>query len=147
MCNGNTFYSPQLNEVMTPFEQRRVRIEAYKRQKQKENSLKISGEVTEKGDIVSFEGKGEGKGKGTTTSNKEDGGGDGASVPTVLAWEWYVNELLQEQQWIEVMPSIISVSFWIRAALPSRSCSARNVMTTATGGEETARTETPRRLD
>ena len=45
VCNGNTFYSPKLNEVMKPFEQRRARIEAYKLQKQKENSLKISGEV------------------------------------------------------------------------------------------------------
>ena len=107
VCNGNTFYSPKLNEVMKPFEQRRARIEAYKLQKQKENSLKISGEAPEKSDIVSFEGKGKGEGKGegkgTTTSNKEDDGGDGASVPTVLAWERYVNELQQEQQWIEVM--------------------------------------------
>ena len=107
VCNGNTFYSPKLNEVMKPFEQRRARIEAYKLQKQKENSLIISGEASEKSDIVSFEGKGKGEGKGegkgTTTSNKEDGGGDGASVPTVLAWERYVNELQQEQQWIEVM--------------------------------------------
>ncbi len=98
VCNGNTFYSPKLNEVMKPFEQRRARIEAYKLQKQKENSLKISGEAPEKSGIVSFEGKGKG-----TTSNKEDDGGDGASVPTVLAWERYVNELQQEQQWIEVM--------------------------------------------
>jgi len=107
VCNGNTFYSPKLNEVMKPFEQRRARIEAYKLQKQKENSLKINGEDPEKSDIVSFEGKGKGEGKGegkgTTTSNKEDDGGDGASVPTVLAWERYVNELQQEQQWIEVM--------------------------------------------
>ena len=95
VCNGNTFYSPKLNEVMKPFEQRRARIEAYKLQKQKENSLKISGEAPEKSGVVSFEGKGkgEGKGEGTTTSNKEDDGGDGASVPTVLAWERYVNEL------------------------------------------------------
>ena len=107
VCNGNTFYSPKLNEVMKPFEQRRARIEAYKLQKQKENSLIISNEAPEKSDIVSFEGKGEGegKGKGKTTSTKEEKGGDdgGASVPTVLAWERYVNELQQEQQWIEVM--------------------------------------------
>ena len=103
VCNGNTFYSPKLNGVMKPFEQRRVRIEAYKLQKQKENSLIISGEASEKSDIVSFEGKGEGK--GTTTSNKEEKGGDdgGASVSAVLAWERYVNALQQEQQWIEVM--------------------------------------------
>ena len=106
VCNGNTFYSPKLNEVMKPFEQRRARIEAYKLQKQKENSLKISGEAPEKSDIVSFEGKGKGEGKGKTTSKEEKGGGDAvavASVPSTLAWERYIDELQQEQQWIEVM--------------------------------------------
>ena len=50
---------------MKPFEQRRARIEAYKRNKEKENSLETSDVSTEKSDIVSFEvnGKGEGKGK------------------------------------------------------------------------------------
>jgi len=37
-CVGNTFYSPKLNEVMKPFEERRARIEAYKRDKQKQKS-------------------------------------------------------------------------------------------------------------
>ena len=37
-----TFYSPKLNQVMKPFEDRRAKIEAYKRQKQKENLLEIS---------------------------------------------------------------------------------------------------------
>ena len=54
VCNGNTFYSPKLNEIMKPFEQRRVRIEAYKRQKEKENLLEISGEAPGKSDIVSM---------------------------------------------------------------------------------------------
>ena len=48
---------------MKPFEDRRARIEAYKRQKQKENSLEISDVSSEKGDIVSFEVKGKGKEK------------------------------------------------------------------------------------
>ena len=61
VCNGNTFYSPKLNEVMKPFEQRRAKIEAFKRRKEKENLLEISNEAPEKSDIVSFEGKGEGK--------------------------------------------------------------------------------------
>ena len=108
VCNGNTFYSPKLNEVMKPFEQRRARIEAYKLQKQKENSLKISGEAPEKSDIVSFEGKGkgEGKGEGKTTSTKEekdDVVDDVVSTSMTLAWERYVNELADEQQWIEIM--------------------------------------------
>ena len=108
VCNGNTFYSPKLNEVMKPFEQRRVRIEAYKRQKEKENLLEISEVSSEKSDIVSFEvkGKGEGKGEGKTTSTKEEKDDDVVAVvpvPSTLAWERYVDELAKEQQWIEVM--------------------------------------------
>ena len=104
ICNGNTFYSPKLNEVMKPFEDRRARIEAYKRRKEKDNSLETNDVGTEKGDIVSFEGKGKGEGKGKTTSKEEKGGGDAvASVPSTLAWERYIDELQQEQQWIEVM--------------------------------------------
>ena len=103
VCNGNTFYSPKLNEVMKPFEQRRVRIEAYKRQKEKENLLEISEVSSEKSDIVSFEvkGKGEGKGEGKTTSTKEEKDDDVVAVvpvPMPLAWERYIDELHQEQQ-------------------------------------------------
>ena len=106
VCNGNTFYSPKLNEVMKPFEQRRVRIEAYKLQKQKENSLKIRGEAPEKSDIVSFEGKGEGKGKEErkTTSSLKEKDDDGLNpVSFTPAWERYVDELRNEQSWIELM--------------------------------------------
>ena len=109
-CTETTFLSPKLVEVMKPFEDRRARIEAYKRQKQKENSLEISDVNSEKGDIVSFEvkGKGEGKGKEETTSSKEEKSGVDVvgmidDVPVALAWERYVDELAQEQQWIEVM--------------------------------------------
>ena len=108
ICVGNTFYSPKLNEVMKPFEDRRARIEAYKRKKENENSLNISDVNQENSDIVSFEVKGKGEGKGKETSSKEEkSGGDAAgvmdSVPVSLAWERYVDELSQEQQWIEVM--------------------------------------------
>ena len=109
-CTETTFLSPKLVEVMKPFEDRRARIEAYKRQKQKENSLEISDVNSEKGGIVSFEVKGEGKGKGkeeTTSSKEEKNGVDVVGmiddVPVALAWERYVDELAQEQQWIEVM--------------------------------------------
>ena len=76
VCNGNTFYSLKLNEVMKPFEQRRAKIEAYKRNKEKENSLEISKVSSGKDGIVSFEVKGKGEGKGkeerkTTSSLKE----------------------------------------------------------------------------
>ena len=108
ICVGNTFYSPKLNEVMKPFEDRRARIEAYKRDKQKQNSLEISDVNSEKSDIVSFEVKGKGEGKGkeerkTTSSLKEKD--DDALVPVSItpAWERYVDELRHEQSWIEIM--------------------------------------------
>ena len=85
---------------MKPFEDRRIRIEAYKRSKQKDNPLKTNDVGTDNGDIVSFEG--EGKGKITSKEGKE--GGDAVvSVPTTLAWERYIDGLQQEQQRIEVM--------------------------------------------
>ena len=40
-CTETAFLSPKLVEVMKPFEQRRARIEAYKRNKEKVNSLRI----------------------------------------------------------------------------------------------------------
>ena len=93
---------------MKPFEDRRARIEAYKRNKEKDKSLETSNVNTEKSDIVSFEGKGKGEGKVITS--KEEKKGDAvavavavASVPSTLAWERYVDELAKEEQWIEVM--------------------------------------------
>ena len=92
---------------MKPFEDRRARIEAYKRQKQKENLLEISDVSSEKSDIVSFEVKGIGEGKGKVTTSKEEKKVDDDVVvpapPVILAWERYVDELANEQQWIEVM--------------------------------------------
>ena len=80
-CTETTFLSPKLVEVMKPFEDRRARIEAYKRNKQKENSLKTSKVSSGKGDIVSFEVKGKVKGKGkVTTSKEEKSGGDFVSL-------------------------------------------------------------------
>ena len=60
VCHENTFYSPKLNEVMKPFEDRRARIDAYKRKKENENSLNISEVDQENSDIISFEVKGKG---------------------------------------------------------------------------------------
>ena len=107
VCNGNTFYSPKLNEVMKPFEQRRARIEAYKRNKEKENSLETSDVNSEKSDIVSFEVKGKGEGKGKVTTSKEEKKVDDDVVvpapPVILGWERYVDELAHEQSWIDIM--------------------------------------------
>ena len=113
VCNGNTFYSPKLNEVMKPFEQRRAKIEAYKRNKEKENSLEISDVSSEKGDIVSFEVKGKVKGKG---EGKEDTSSPISSSSTAEAaeekvlsssfvptWERYIDELKDDEQWMELV--------------------------------------------
>ena len=80
---------------MKHFEQRRAKIEAYKRNKKKENSLEISDVCSEKSDIVSFEVKGKGEGKGKVTTSKEEKKSDDvvAVVPVSLAWERYVDEL------------------------------------------------------
>ena len=106
---------------MKPFEDRRARIEAYKRNKQKENSLKISEVNTEKSNIVSFEvkGKGEGKGKEDTSSPissptvtegeevkteaAEAVAEEALPVTFVPAWERYVDELQEDEQWKELM--------------------------------------------
>ena len=113
VCNGNTFYSPKLNEVMKPFEQRRAKIEAYKRQKQKENSLEISKVSSEKNDIVSFEvkGKGEGKGEGkedtsspiSSSSTAEAAEEKVLSSSFVPTWERYIDELKDDEQWMELV--------------------------------------------
>ena len=113
VCNGNTFYSPKLNEVMKPFEQRRARIEAYKRNKEKENSLETSDVNSEKSDIVSFEvkgkGKGEGKGEEDTSSPISSSSAEAVAAEEkvlpksfVPAWERYVDELQQDEQWMEL---------------------------------------------
>ena len=113
VCNGNTFYSPKLNEVMKPFEQRRAKIEAYKRNKQKENSLEISNVSSEKSDIVSFEvkGKGEGKGEGkedtsspiSSSSTAEAAEEKVLSSSFVPTWERYIDELKDDEQWMELV--------------------------------------------
>ena len=113
VCNGNIFYSPKLNEVMKPFEQRRAKIEAYKRQKQKDNSLETSNVSSEKNDIVSFEvkgkGEGEGKGKEDTSSPISSSSTAEAAEEKVLSssfvptWERYIDELKDDEQWMELV--------------------------------------------
>ena len=113
VCNGNTFYSPKLNEVMKPFEQRRAKIEAYKRQKQKDNSLETSDVSSGKSDIVSFEvkGKGEGKGEGkedtsspiSSSSTAEAAEEKVLSSSFVPTWERYIDELKDDEQWMELV--------------------------------------------
>ena len=98
---------------MKPFEDRRARIEAYKRQKQKENSLEISDVSSKKDDIVSFEvkGKGEGKGEGkedtsspiSSSSTAEAAEEKVLSSSFVPTWERYIDELKDDEQWMELV--------------------------------------------
>ena len=124
VCVGNTFYSPKLNEVMKPFEDRRARIDAYKRNKENVKSLEINDKAISNSDIVSFEvkGKGEGKVKGKEDTSSpisssspvpgEEVKAEAAGVETpeetkpvssVPVWERYIDELQQEEQWKELM--------------------------------------------
>ena len=95
---------------MKLFEQRRAKIEAYKRNKKKENSLEISDVCSGKSDIVSFEVKGKGK----VTTSKEEKKSDAvvAVVPVSLAWERYVDELAHKQSWIEIMAMRSDTFVW-----------------------------------
>ena len=100
ICNDFTFYSPKLNELMKPLEDRRARIEAYKQKKRAAKSLEISNAS----DTISFD-KVKGKVKVSSSSKEEDKGDDGGdvSIPETPAWERHVNALQEEEQWKEIM--------------------------------------------
>ena len=112
-----TFYSRKLNEVMKPFEERRARIDAYKRNKEMEKILKFSEIGSEKSDIVPLEVKGQGKGEGEGKGEgKEDTSSPISSSSTAEAaeekvlsssfvptWERYIDELKDDEQWMELV--------------------------------------------
>ena len=97
-----TFVSPKLNEVMKPLEERRARIEAYKRRKQEENSLETNEVSDGKNDIVSFEGKGKGEGKGKEEEKTSSPKSSSSAVAAVKDWEQYVDQLQHDEQWMEL---------------------------------------------
>ena len=113
VCNADTFYSPKLNELMKPFEERRARIDAFKRKKEKPNSLEISDNSNPTCDIISFEGKGKGEGKGEgegkeetsspISSSSAEAVAEAAPVSSIPTWERYVDDLQQDEQWKELM--------------------------------------------
>ena len=113
VCNADTFYSPKLNELMKPFEERRARIDAFKRKKEKSNSLEISDNSSPTCDIISFEGKGKGEGKGEgqgkeetsspISSSSAEAVAEAAPVSSIPTWERYVDDLQQDEQWKELM--------------------------------------------
>lgn len=100
ICDDFTFYSPKLNELMKPLEDRRARFEAYKQKKRAAKSLEISNTS----DTISFD-KVKGKVKVSSSSKEEDKGDDGGdvSIPETPAWERHVNALQKEEQWKEIM--------------------------------------------
>ncbi|MBE6273574.1 MAG: DUF4373 domain-containing protein [Bacteroides sp.] len=102
ICDDFTFYSPKLNELMKPLEDRRARFEAYKQKKRAAKSLEISNAS----DTISFDKvKGKVKVKVSSSSKEEDKGDDGGdfSIPETPAWERHVNALQEEEQWKEIM--------------------------------------------
>ena len=113
VCNADTFYSPKLNELMKPFEEKRARIDAFKRKKEKSNSLEISDNSSPTCDIISFEGKGKGKGEGKEEGKEETSSpissssaeavAEAAPVSSIPTWERYVDDLQQDEQWKELM--------------------------------------------
>ena len=113
VCNADTFYSPKLNELMKPFEEKRARIDAFKRKKEKSNSLEISDNSSPTCDIISFEGKGKGEGKGEgkgkeetsspISSSSAEAVAEAAPVSSIPTWERYVDDLQQDEQWKELM--------------------------------------------
>ena len=113
VCNADTFYSPKLNELMKPFEERRARIDAFKRKKEKSNLLEINDNPKPTCDIISFEGKGKGEGKGegkgktsspiSSSSAEAEAVAEAAPVSSIPTWERYVDDLQQDEQWKELM--------------------------------------------
>lgn len=100
VVEGSSFYSPALNEMMQPLEQKRAR----KKMRQKSDGMQQKNdrvfqvsckplEISPYSDKVK-----ESKEKKKETSNKEKG-----DVAVPLAWERYVDELAKEQQWKEIM--------------------------------------------
>ena len=99
VCDGKTFYSPKLIEVMKPFEDRRARIDAYKRNKENAKSLEINDKTTSSNDIVSFEVKGKGEGKVKGKGKKEEETSSPISSSSAAAqWEKYINEQQKDEQ-------------------------------------------------
>ena len=113
VCNADTFYSPKLNELMKPFEEKRARIDAFKRKKEKYNLLEINDNPKPTCDIISFEGKGKGEGKGEgkgkeetsspISSSSAEAVAEAAPVSSIPTWERYVDDLQQDEQWKELM--------------------------------------------
>ena len=107
VVEGDTFYSPALNEMMRPLEAKKRRKKVQPTDKtvsQKDISLseevKGASEASCNTLVMNEDSSKRNKNKEDKkeTSNKEKG-----DVALPLAWERYVDELAKEQQWIEIM--------------------------------------------
>ena len=125
VVEGNAFYSPLLMEKMQPLEQKRAQRQNYPKSenvKQNEaipsqnepnsfqndaNSFQPSCNPLEIEDASSLSKVKESKEKESITSSSKEEEGDAvdgvASTSVALAWERYVDQLADEQQWIEIM--------------------------------------------
>lgn len=106
VIEGSTFYSPALNEMMKPLEQKRARkkmLQDAKTVNQTEDGLFCTSSNTLVTSRVSSKVK-ESKRKQKEIISKENVDAVGQPlVPAALAWERYIDELQHEQQWIEIM--------------------------------------------
>ena len=126
VVEGNAFYSPLLMEKMQPLEQKRAQRQNYPKSenvKQNEaipsqnepnsfqndaNSFQVSCnplEIKDASSLSKVKESKEKKSKVLSSSKEEEGDAvDGvASTSVTLAWERYVDQLADEQQWIEIM--------------------------------------------
>ena len=126
VVEGNAFYSPLLMEKMQPLEQKRAQRQNYPKSenvKQNEaipsqnepnsfqndaNSFQPSCnplEIKDASSLSKVKESKEKKSKVLSSSKDEEGDAvDGvASTSVTLAWERYVDQLADEQQWIEIM--------------------------------------------
>ena len=140
VCNADTFYSPKLNELMKPFEERRARIDAFKRKKEKSNSLEISDNSNPTCDIISFEGKGEGKGKEETSSPISSSSAEAVAEAAPVFHESWTASSVMSACWATkgrffrpVRRSVTSASTSTRVVLPSNAY-GRNCINPSTKG-------------
>ena len=106
----DSFCSQKLDAMMRPLENKRKAMEKQNDSKVKSEQNQIACNVLKINNDVSLSKVKKSK---VSSSKEEKGGDDGGaasvpasvsvSVPTTQAWERYIDELLQEKQWIEVM--------------------------------------------
>ena len=102
-----TFRSIKLDAMMRPLENKRKAMEKQNESKPKAERNQDDCKTLKTNDSVVLSKVKESKEKESITSSSKDEEGDAvdgvASTSVTLAWERYVDQLADEQQWIEIM--------------------------------------------